>query len=157
MRFLPLIAALAFAGCTEESAEERTRPFPDDAPRVYFVNLKNGDTVTSPFRVVFGVSGMGVAPAGVIKANTGHHHLLIDETLGVGDAEFRRKSTDMMKEKIRSKLTVILVSHNWGVIRDLCDRAVWIEQGVTQMEGEPLPVLETYREYLIKNKMIPAQ
>ncbi len=48
---------------------------------VYFINLKDGDTVTSPFKVQFGLSGMGVAPAGVEKANTGHHHLLIDVTL----------------------------------------------------------------------------
>jgi hypothetical protein len=45
---------------------------------VYFINLKNGDTVSSPFNVQFGLRGMGVAPAGVEKAATGHHHLLID-------------------------------------------------------------------------------
>ena len=45
----------------------------------YFVNLKNGDTVTSPFKVVFGLSpNMGVAPSGVEKPNVGHHHLLVD-------------------------------------------------------------------------------
>jgi hypothetical protein len=48
---------------------------------VYFINLKDGDTIASPFKVQFGLSGMGVAPAGVEKANTGHHHLLIDATL----------------------------------------------------------------------------
>ena len=48
---------------------------------VYFINLKDGDTVASPFKVQFGLSGMGVAPAGVEKANTGHHHLLIDTAL----------------------------------------------------------------------------
>jgi hypothetical protein len=48
----------------------------------YFANLKNGDTVTSPFTVVFGLSpDMGVAPAGVEKPNVGHHHLLVDTTL----------------------------------------------------------------------------
>lgn len=44
---------------------------------VYFVNLKNGDNVSSPVRVQFGLKGMGVAPAGVEKAGTGHHHLLV--------------------------------------------------------------------------------
>jgi hypothetical protein len=48
---------------------------------VYFINLKDGDTAKSPFKVQFGLSGMGVAPAGVEKPNTGHHHLLIDTTL----------------------------------------------------------------------------
>jgi hypothetical protein len=48
----------------------------------YFVNLKNGDTVTSPFKVVFGLSpNMGVAPSGVEKPNVGHHHLLVDKSL----------------------------------------------------------------------------
>jgi Domain of unknown function (DUF4399) len=45
---------------------------------VYIINPKDGDTVTNPFRVQFGLSNMGVAPAGVDKPNTGHHHLLID-------------------------------------------------------------------------------
>jgi hypothetical protein len=48
---------------------------------VYFINLRDGDTVTSPFKVQFGLTGMGIAPAGVEKPNTGHHHLLIDTTL----------------------------------------------------------------------------
>jgi Domain of unknown function (DUF4399) len=45
---------------------------------LYFINLKNGDTVASPVNVQFGLKGMGVAPAGVEKAATGHHHLLVD-------------------------------------------------------------------------------
>jgi Domain of unknown function (DUF4399) len=48
---------------------------------VYFISPKDGDTVTSPFKVQFGLSGMGVAPAGVEKPKTGHHHLVIDATL----------------------------------------------------------------------------
>jgi hypothetical protein len=48
----------------------------------YFLSPANGATVTSPFTIRFGLRGMGVAPAGVTNANTGHHHLLIDvETL----------------------------------------------------------------------------
>ena len=46
--------------------------------KVYFINLKNGDMLKSPFFVQFGLSGKGVAPAGVEVANTGHHHLLIN-------------------------------------------------------------------------------
>jgi len=45
---------------------------------LYFINLKNGDTVASPVNVQFGLRGMGVAPAGIEKAATGHHHLLVD-------------------------------------------------------------------------------
>ncbi len=77
---ITLMAAPAFAGET---------PRADDA-QVYFVNLKDGDTVHSPVKVVFGLSGMGVAPAGTENDNTGHHHLFVDRpALGAGadDAE----------------------------------------------------------------------
>jgi Domain of unknown function (DUF4399) len=52
---------------------------------VYIINLKDGDTVTSPFKVEFGLTGMGVAPAGVEKPNTGHHHLIIDAQLSADE------------------------------------------------------------------------
>jgi uncharacterized protein DUF4399 len=45
---------------------------------VYIISPKDGDAVTNPFKVQFGLSGMGIAPAGVDKPSTGHHHLLID-------------------------------------------------------------------------------
>lgn len=48
------------------------------AQSVWFVEPKDGATVTSPFKVVFGVKGMAVEPAGEIKPNSGHHHLLIN-------------------------------------------------------------------------------
>ncbi len=61
------------------SATDRTRPFPVGETLAYFVNIKDGDKVKSPFRVAFVISGMGVAPAkaGPIEG-TGHHHILID-------------------------------------------------------------------------------
>ena len=46
--------------------------------KVYFINLKDGDRVENPIFIQFGLSGKGVAPAGVNNENTGHHHLLID-------------------------------------------------------------------------------
>lgn len=49
-----------------------------DHPAVYIISPANGEAVSSPVTVKFGLRGMGVAPAGVAKANTGHHHLLID-------------------------------------------------------------------------------
>ncbi|MBK6287886.1 MAG: DUF4399 domain-containing protein [Gammaproteobacteria bacterium] len=45
---------------------------------VYFISPRDGETVHNPVTVRFGLRGMGVAPAGVTQANTGHHHLLID-------------------------------------------------------------------------------
>jgi Domain of unknown function (DUF4399) len=73
---LVLFAAFAAAGLAPVAAQT---PSPAGA-KDYFINLKDGDTVNSPFLVQFGLSGMGVAPAGVEKPNTGHHHLLIDAT-----------------------------------------------------------------------------
>ncbi|MGO9700235.1 MAG: DUF4399 domain-containing protein [Xanthobacteraceae bacterium] len=54
---------------------------------VYFISPKDGDTVSSPFKVQFGLTGMGVAPAGVDKPNTGHHHLIIDATLSPAELQ----------------------------------------------------------------------
>lgn len=54
--------------------------------KVYFVNLADGDSVQSPVTVVFGLSGMGVAPAGTEAENTGHHHLLINRP-PIGEGE----------------------------------------------------------------------
>ena len=48
---------------------------------VYIVTPGHGEVVSSPVKVVFGLSGMGVAPAGMDKVNTGHHHLLVDTGL----------------------------------------------------------------------------
>ena len=84
MKFLFMaLAALGLTFSTVVYASDT--PAPDDAA-VYFVNLKDGDSVSSPFKVIFGLSGMGVAPAGVEKDGTGHHHLFIDRPdLGKGD------------------------------------------------------------------------
>ena len=46
--------------------------------KVYFINLEDGDRLQSPFLVQFGLSGKGIAPAGIDVQNTGHHHLLIN-------------------------------------------------------------------------------
>lgn len=70
--------------------------------------------------------------------------LLIDEALGVGDAEFRNKSTELMRRKIRSDKSAVIVSHNLAVIRSLCDRVVWIDKGVTKLVGETERVLAAY-------------
>lgn len=78
--------------------------------------------------------------------------LLIDETLGVGDAEFKHKSTEAMRERIRSDKTIVLVSHIPGTIRELCDRAVWIEEGVTRAVGDVEAVTRTYQEAVIRRQ-----
>lgn len=79
-------AAVAEARAADIAAA--TAVHADAGPAVYFVNLKDGDTVTSPFRVVFGLYGSGIAPALMAKENTGHHHLLIDTELSDEEKQF---------------------------------------------------------------------
>jgi hypothetical protein len=58
-------------------ADELVNSAPTDAT-AYIITPQNGETVPQTFTVKFGLSGMGVAPAGVERENTGHHHLLVD-------------------------------------------------------------------------------
>lgn len=74
--------------------------------------------------------------------------VLIDEVLGVGDQEFRETSTRDMHKFIASGKTVVLVSHNLGTIRQLCDRVVWLEQGRVKMIDETDAVLQQYNAKL---------
>ncbi len=73
---------------------EATKLHGDAGPAAYFVNLRDGQTVTSPFRVVFGVYGIGVAPALTDKPNTGHHHLLIDTELTADEMQYAIPADD---------------------------------------------------------------
>src|SRR3990170_4731017 len=69
------VAALCLAGL---AAAQVARTKSVAGAKEYIISPKNGDTVRSPFTVQFGLKGMGIAPAGVNLANTGHHHLLVD-------------------------------------------------------------------------------
>jgi len=78
---LALITALTLA----PSVGAQETPSPEGAA-VYFVNLTDGQEVTGPVTVVFGLKGMGIAPAEVVAENTGHHHLLVNRpALGEGE------------------------------------------------------------------------
>ena len=70
--FLGLVGILA-GGCVTAGGGKAPT-----AKGVYFIAPQNGETVTNPFTVRFGLRGMGIAPAGVNRPNAGHHHLLID-------------------------------------------------------------------------------
>ena len=71
--FTGFIAALSLSAAL--FAQQTAAP---EGAQVYIVSPANGETVGQTFTVVFGLSGMGVAPAGVPMPNTGHHHLLIN-------------------------------------------------------------------------------
>ena len=70
--------------------------------------------------------------------------LLIDEVLAVGDAAFQEKSGAALRERIHSGTTVVFVSHGDAQIRQVCDRALWIEHGRSVMQGSVDDVLRAY-------------
>ena len=70
--------------------------------------------------------------------------LIIDEILSVGDIKFRRKSSDKIRSLINSGITVLLVSHSVGQIRELCNKAIWIDDGKIKMMGEVNKVCDAY-------------
>lgn len=70
--------------------------------------------------------------------------LLIDEVLGVGDAQFREKSSQHLKQRIASNETVVLVSHDNATMAAMCDRILWIENGQAKMIAEAKEVLSFY-------------
>jgi len=72
-----LVLATAATSQTDPDPRPARTPAPDGAS-VYFITPGNGEVVTSPLKLRFGLHGMGVAPAGVERPATGHHHLLID-------------------------------------------------------------------------------
>jgi hypothetical protein len=80
---IPAVLLAAVVACNQPSStntnatQNTTTTIPKDSG-VYFVNLKNGDTITSPVIVQMGVKGMSVEPAGKLDAGMGHHHLIVD-------------------------------------------------------------------------------
>lgn len=72
-----LFASLALLAATVSAQAPAPVAAPEGAA-VYFITPQDGATVSGPVTVKFGLKGMGVAPAGVERANTGHHHLLVD-------------------------------------------------------------------------------
>ena len=81
---ISFMAAILAAGLTIPAFAGETPSV--DGAQVYFLNIEDGATVATPFKIAFGLSGMGVAPAGTEKDDTGHHHLFIDRpALGEGE------------------------------------------------------------------------
>ena len=73
-------AAMMVAAMVAGPAGAGETPAPEGA-KVYFISPQDGETLSSPVTIVFGLEGMGIAPAGVEKEKTGHHHLIINAEL----------------------------------------------------------------------------
>jgi ABC-type polysaccharide/polyol phosphate transport system ATPase subunit len=93
-------------------------------------------------------SGMYGRLAFSVAVNMDPDILLIDEALSVGDARFRRKSAEKMRELCGEDRTVVLVSHALGTIQDLSDQAIWMDKGQLRMWDEPEAVVGAYTEFL---------
>lgn len=78
--------------------------------------------------------------------------LLVDEVLGVGDARFKEKSADAMRQKIASNKTVVIVTHHAETALELCDRVVWIDKGVTRAMGDAETIVEQYMNETVGGK-----
>lgn len=75
--------------------------------------------------------------------------MLIDEVLSVGDIHFKEKSYSKMKELISdSNRTVVIVSHSSKTIVDLCDKVIWLHDGLIKEEGEPSKVMTDYEAFM---------
>jgi lipopolysaccharide transport system ATP-binding protein len=104
-----------------------------------------GDWIDEPLKTYS--SGMRARLGFAVAMETSPDILLVDEVLGVGDEAFRRKSVKAMKEKMGSNQTVVFVSHQPQIIKELCSRVVWIEEGVTRMEGETNDIMAEYEQW----------
>jgi ABC-type polysaccharide/polyol phosphate transport system ATPase subunit len=93
-------------------------------------------------------SGMYGRLAFSVAVNMEPDILLIDEALSVGDARFRRKSAEKMRQLCGEDRTVVLVSHALGTIQELCDQAIWMDKGRLRMWDEPDAVVDAYTEFL---------
>lgn len=89
-------------------------------------------------------SGMRARLGFSIAYNVDADVILIDEALAVGDQEFKEKTSELIKEKIRSDRTVILVSHDMPKVKELCDRVIQIENGVSLEELSSDESIERY-------------
>lgn len=90
-------------------------------------------------------SGMYMRLAFSVAINVDADILLIDEILAVGDANFQAKCFNKLKEIKANGTTIVIVSHSLGQIEQICDRSIWIHEGLIRAEGPPK---ETDLEYL---------
>ena len=126
-------------GYTKEQIEKKV----DDI--IEFSEL--GDFIYNPVRSYS--SGMYSKLAFSITAILETDIILIDEVLSVGDVHFKEKSYNKMKELISdSNRTVVIVSHSSKTVEELCDRVIWLNDGLIKDEGNPKTIMEKYEEFM---------
>ncbi|MDF1489932.1 ABC transporter ATP-binding protein [Tessaracoccus caeni] len=101
-----------------------------------------GDSIDLPMRTYS--SGMQARLKFSIAAARSHDILIVDEALAVGDKRFRRRSEARIREIAKEAGTIFLVSHSMASIRDTCERTIWINKGVLEMDGPTDEVVKAY-------------
>ena len=89
-------------------------------------------------------SGMTARLKFAIATVRDHEILIVDEALAVGDKNFRNRSEARIREIRDNAGTVFLVSHSMQSIRDTCNRVIWLNKGVLEMDGDPEEVIAAY-------------
>lgn len=113
-----------------------------------------GDAVYLPMSTYS--SGMGARLRFAISTAAQPDVLMIDEALATGDAAFRAKSSARIAEIRESAGTVFLVSHSNSTIRQVCQRALWMERGELVMDGPADEVVAAYEATQPRKKSSPA-
>lgn len=101
-----------------------------------------GEFIDHPVRTYS--SGMYMRLAFSVAINVDAEILLIDEILAVGDQHFQEKCYRKLKELKDSDKTIVIVTHSLDVVKELCDRAVWIYKGELRLDGDPIYVIDEY-------------
>lgn len=126
-------------GYSKEQIEEKVNDI------IEFSEL--GDFVYRPVRSYS--SGMYSKLAFSITAILETDIMLIDEVLSVGDIHFKEKSYNKMKELISNdERTVVIVSHNSNTIKELCDKVIWLHDGLIKDQGDPEVIMDKYEEFM---------
>lgn len=102
------------------------------------------DVADEPLRAYS--DGMRARLAFSVMAHLEPDVLLVDEVLAVGDAPFQRRSVERIDELRRRGAAVLFVSHDLGLVRRVCDRAVWLDRGAVRLTGDSRDVVASYLE-----------
>ena len=94
-------------------------------------------------------SGMYVRLAFAVAINVDPQLLIVDEILAVGDVSFQRRCMEKFVEFRNEGRTIVLVTHDMGSIKNLCDRAIWLEHGKVVDAGDPSDLVEAYTERML--------
>lgn len=97
-------------------------------------------------------SGMYMRLAFAVAINVDADILLIDEILAVGDANFQAKCYNRLREIKASGVTIVIVTHDTGVVERFCDRAIWLNNGEVAASGESRTVVDQYLNYMNEEK-----